>query len=648
MERIPALVEQIKSAADAYYNGDQPIITDEEFDKLTDLLAELDPNHELLKTPGWGVSKAAAHLTKVAHGSFVGGLDQVKIGAVEAGYNFGRGHEDIVKGYICSAKLDGISIVLYYDYDGNFVRALTRHDGEHGLDITQNLQYAEFPHTVPKGIKEVRGEIVISDAKFGLISHEYSNQRNAASGIAMSAYSEPELLQMLDIVVYSITAFYEDVDHEPWMDDYNQVLLALGKAGFKTVKYNIIPAGYLNKFLVENPPSSYRKEDPHLYLLDGVVVASLNLQYDEEMHGTPLVHYKVKYQSTFFETKVTKVHWIVSGYGRVVPTVEFETVNIGGVNVTYASGFNAEFIHSSGIGPGAIIKISRRNEVIPHIEEVVERVEPEIPEFVDNTRTFWDGVHIRIKTKLDPMVIKTLIRDYAPKGLGGMNIAKFVEQGKLDDIEQLNDIIETGPSHPIFNSVEMYDGPLALTQQSFFNMKEMDTTLDYALTTTWTDGLGYATAARIASLVSRDEMIRVLSNNTFVLYMQNEDVDNSVDLQICEHIYKSCNGSVADKIAENREVILKVLKLPFKWVASAVEEPLPDAKYKICLTGKLSKPRGELVNSWIKYGVVEVGIGQAEYLVCDKPSQSSKFKAAEAAGTKIITEEEFRKLIGAE
>ncbi|WBU87676.1 hypothetical protein [Escherichia phage EP_H11] len=647
MEKVAALVEQIKNAANAYYNGDQPIITDEEFDALTEKLAELDPNNPLLTTPGWGVTEAAEHLAKCPHGSFVGGLDQVKIGAVEEGFNFLHGHEE-VKGFVASAKLDGISVVLYYDYDGNFVRGLTRHDGVFGLDITKNLECAEFPRQIPKGIKEVRCEIVIPDDKFERISHEYSNQRNAASGIALAKYSDPALMELLDVVAYSVTAFYEDVDHETWMDDYNQLLLCLSKAGFKVVKYFVLPAGYVNSWLVANPPSKFREDPVCNYLLDGVVLGSMNVDWDENMLGKNTVHYKIKYQSAFYDTTVVKVHWVVSGYGRVVPTVEFETVDMSGVNVTYASGWNAEYIKNAGIGPGAKIKISRRNEVIPHIEEVVEPVTAVIPEFVDGVRTFWDGVHIRIKTKLDPMVIRTIIRDFAPKGLGGVNINKFAEQAKLDDISMLNDIIKTGPSHPVFGMVEMYDGPLQLTRQSFFNMKERPTSMDHMLTCTWTDGLGYATGMRIATAVTRDQMIRVLRNNSFHDMVNDGIQVNTEDYEICKAIYDACMGSVAKKIAENQEVILKVLNLPLNWVASKVEEPLPEGKFKICLTGKLSKPRSELVNSWIKYGVVEVGIGDAEYLVCDKPSQSSKFKAAEAKGTKIVTEDQFRKIIGAE
>jgi NAD-dependent DNA ligase len=78
-------------------------------------------------------------------------------------------------------------------------------------------------------------------------------------------------------------------------------------------------------------------------------------------------------------TTVKDVLWTISKSGFWKPRVEIVPVDLKGVTITYATGFNGKFIHDNGVGPGAKVKITRSGDVIPYITEVTHKVTPKMP-----------------------------------------------------------------------------------------------------------------------------------------------------------------------------------------------------------------------------------------------------------------------------
>ena len=115
---IFTLVTQLNIAKKFYYDG-KPIMTDAQFDQLESKLRELDPTHEYFKTVG----APAVRGTKVKHKIPMGSL--VQVDDVVGIYKWHSTPSDL----IITDKLDGNSVAVYYDENGDFESAVTRGDG---------------------------------------------------------------------------------------------------------------------------------------------------------------------------------------------------------------------------------------------------------------------------------------------------------------------------------------------------------------------------------------------------------------------------------------------------------------------------------------------------------------------------------------
>lgn len=184
MESVSQLAEKLRRASQAYYNGD-PVMTDEQFDALRDRLADMDPDHPFLSETGAPVS--GRHFRKVVHLTPMRSLNKAQdLGQFTAWASRFPEHT----GFVVMPKLDGISVELTYEH-GDLVRAATRGDGFTGEDITENVRRMQ---TIPDGRRPLtdlplvrfRGEIVMPRDVFRRVfaPQGYSNPRNLAAGLA--------------------------------------------------------------------------------------------------------------------------------------------------------------------------------------------------------------------------------------------------------------------------------------------------------------------------------------------------------------------------------------------------------------------------------------------------------------------------------
>ena len=133
------------------------------------------------------------------------------------------------------------------------------------------------------------------------------------------------------------------------------------------------------------------------------------------------------------EAKVVDVIWTPSKDGYLKPRVRIEPIHLGGVQIEYATGFNAAFIKDNNIGIGSIIEIIRSGDVIPHIKKVtVAAEEPKMP-----TVPFkWNDTHVDIMLEnidLDETVREKVVagffRGIGVEGLSSGNIARIISAG---------------------------------------------------------------------------------------------------------------------------------------------------------------------------------------------------------------------------
>ena len=289
------LEAQIGYYASKYYMGEQEI-SDEQFDMLVDRLRILDPNSKVLKT-GWGFE---VNGDKVKHKySHIGSLDKTK------------NYDDIPERFkqqtiYISPKLDGLSAVAYYE-NGQLVKGVTRGNGEYGKDITDKLRII-----VGKSIGDnkftgaVRGELIISDSSWQELNKKYNNlisPRNFAAGI-INRKEIDEDIKYVDLVVYKIVG----QENKPVITTRDEMLQWL-QLNFE----NAIPL-YYYPILNYSSWDTYHEQTFNDfkklgYGLDGLVLTSPNIIYDNNTNGYRFDEVAFKFPAESTTTIVKEIQW---------------------------------------------------------------------------------------------------------------------------------------------------------------------------------------------------------------------------------------------------------------------------------------------------------------------------------------------------
>lgn len=597
-EKIKDLVERIQQAATAYYNTDEPILSDDEFDSLVNELRGLDAKNPILTTPNWGSkdSEIVRHLVERKHSFLVQGLPKEK----STDFNLNA----LPIGSIISSKLDGISAVAYYK-EGILQYVLTRNNGLTGFDITEKLQYSNLPKTISDlSIVWVRGELVLEKGVAQLFGK--SNERNMVAGLANSI-DITEAHKYIKFVAY-------DCD----MGRSIYTLNLLNELSFEVVRHRkISELGEYSK--LENMFDYTNYNTGYPYLVDGVVVDRTN---------QPTV--AVKYPNKKYTTKVVAIHNQISDHGRIIPVIEFEPVNIDGVIIKQCTGHNYEMLKLNNLGVGSVIEITRANEVIPYWSNTIEGINYIEPKMIEDKPTKWQGVHLVIEPNKTRACIYNLIEMKAPKGLAYTRINQIIDYFKLSNISKLEDFLTSFnfDDQQYLDIVKGEFGAFTSHLLEFVRNANVGYTLSEMLQCTVTEGLGKVACDKIQDQYGNDK------------YTLLTDLEM---LQELPDYIQVPTKTVRKGIKDNLELILNVLRYITLKPVKALNK---DHLIAICLTGKLSKPRGKLLEEW-EDKVIEVDISKSDYLITDDPdSGSSKNKKAKKLGIPVLTEADFRVILG--
>lgn len=393
---IHMIYMQLKVARDFYYKG-KPIMTDPEFDELETKLRELDPTHIYFTTVGTTDERGK----KVKHTIPMGSLNQVDEGELNTWM------KKYDSEFIFSDKLDGNSIAIYYGIDGEIEAAVTRGDGVEGLDITRHIrriinskrEERAFPSMITiSSPLVVRCEAIFKKELFEKHVTGYKNPRNYVAGQLNRTLADQTFIDYVDIV-----AFDADLPYNK-----HQLLDTLKRHGFNVVNYS--KQSHIDD--AEIMLNDRKAASP--YELDGIVVDvdNLSIRSAEGFHNlNPNYAVKFKINQNFIDTEVVEVEWNPSKDGYLKPRVQFEPIDLAGVTISFATGFNAKFIQDNNIGPGAIVRVTRSGDVIPYLQEVITPAqEPSLPEDYEDSCVWSDtGVDLILKEKPDESHIKEIV-----------------------------------------------------------------------------------------------------------------------------------------------------------------------------------------------------------------------------------------------
>jgi len=366
---IEDIVNALKVFSSAYYNTGQSIISDADFDILRETLQERDPENEYLKKVGAPIQDQDQERIKIQLPYPMGSLDKIKPEKT----NLDAWLKKYKGPYVLSDKLDGVSLQLYKEKDNQF-KLYTRGDGQVGGDVTHLLKYV-LPKSVKKTLipvgTSIRGEAIISKNNFKLISDKMKNARNATSGVVNSKTVDEQVASLVQFVAYSII-----------FPEYKQTeqMKLLEKWGFNVVNYKVVDE--LNYKQLTDLLKERREKGE--YEVDGIVVVDSSKAY-KTTAGNPdhAFAFKTILSDQYTDATVIRVIWTPSMDGFLKPSIEIYPVELTGVTVKHATAFNAKFVKENKLGPGAVVKLIRSGDVIPHILEVITPAKtaqmPDIP-----------------------------------------------------------------------------------------------------------------------------------------------------------------------------------------------------------------------------------------------------------------------------
>jgi DNA ligase (NAD+) len=420
-----AVLEQLKEeelnkmillSNEAYYNGDAPVMTDNEYDILKEFIEKKFPKNEVIQEVGAPIEKNKATLPYR-----MPSMDKIKpdTGALNSWKSKYKGP------YVISCKLDGVSGM--YSTESNTAKLYTRGNGKVGQDITHLIQHMTFPK-VP-GVA-VRGEFILPKAVFmSKYKDQFANPRNLVSGIVNRQTMDTKIHD-LHFVAYEVI--------KPEMKPSDQMRF-LSENGFETVKNETLTT--ISNDILSETLVKLRKE--YEYEIDGIIVANDAIYKRGEGNPEHAFAFKMVLSDQVAEAKVVDVIWNASKDGYLKPRVRIEPIQLAGVKIEYATGFNAGFIESNKIGIGAIIKLIRSGDVIPHIQEVISPAESaKMPD----VKYMWNSTHVDIileNKEEDSTVLQKNItgffRGIEVDGLSGGNITKIIDAGfdSVPDILQM-------------------------------------------------------------------------------------------------------------------------------------------------------------------------------------------------------------------
>ena len=399
------LDQMIVVTNDAYYNN-TPLLTDNEYDIVKEYIAKKYPSDTIIQQVGAPVGK-----NKVKLPYEMWSMDKIKPDTNELPSWTAK-----YKGpYVLSCKLDGVSGL--YTTEGKEPKLYTRGDGKVGQDISHLLTILKLPTT--KGIV-VRGEFIIPKSVFtSKYADTFANPRNLTSGIVNSKSVDAKAVD-IHFVTYECIV--------PQLKPSEQ-LSKLDKLGFEVVDYKVeknITNELLSSYLVDER-TNYK------YEIDGIIV-SVDKIYPR-ISGNPehAFAFKMVLSDQKAEAKVVDVLWEPSKDGYLKPRVQIEPIQLGGVKITYATGYNAKFIEDNNIGIGAIIELVRSGDVIPKITSIIEPAQqPKMP-----TEAYtWNDTHVDVlidniesnKTVQEKNLV-VFFTEIDVDGLKAGNIKKLMDAG---------------------------------------------------------------------------------------------------------------------------------------------------------------------------------------------------------------------------
>ena len=363
------LVRLLNSASKAYYQEDREIMSNYEYDALSDELKELEERTGtvLADSPSIKVGyEAVDFLPKEDHPSPMLSLDKTK--DREQLRAFIGEHKTLL-----SWKMDGLTIVLTYR-NGELFKAVTRGNGITGEVVTNNARvFTNLPVRIPyTGELTLRGEAIITYSDFEKINAEiedvdarYKNPRNLCSGSVRQLNNRITAARRVRFYAFALVSA-EGVDFE---NSRQKQFEWLSSQGFEVVEYRVVVNGSALDPAMDYFAQAVKSND---FPSDGLVALYDDIAYGDSLGTTakfPRNAYAFKWADETGTTRLISVEWSPSRTGLINPVAIFEPVELEGTTVSRASVHNVSIVKELQLGIGDMIDVYKANMIIPQISK---------------------------------------------------------------------------------------------------------------------------------------------------------------------------------------------------------------------------------------------------------------------------------------
>lgn len=665
---VEELREVLRFHEHRYYIQNDPLISDFEYDSLYKQLEALEIENPDLVVPDSPTQRVAKGLTK----DFPSAPHLVPMLSLDNSYNsedlidFDRRAKELTglkeMEYCVEPKFDGASISLIYEND-QLVRGATRGDGVKGDDITPNIRQIR---TIPLFAKfsdyglqtvEIRGEVLINKDNFKKFNESLTEQglaplanpRNASAGTLRIKDPVEVRRRKLEAFVYHLS-YYTLKQGASDLPSHSQTLEMLWDLGFRSPdKEKKVLKGIESVIDYCKEFENHRDNLP--YEIDGMVIKVNSFELQDKMgmtshHPRWAIAYKFKARQA--TSKLIGVEYQVGRTGNIGPVAKIEPVHIGGVTVKSVSLFNEDVIREKDIRIGDTVLVERAGDVIPYIvkplaelrngDEKPIRFPKHCPScgtelFKSEDEAAWRCININCPAQVLERLIHFASKDAMDiRGLGTAIIEKFYSLGLLTSIPQVYELD--------FEAVSRLEG---FGEKSIDNLR---TAIDHSRKQPL-HRLIYALGIRYVG----ETMAKTLAHAVdHLLDLKNFDEEA---LQNLEDVGPKVAGSVVQFFSnhENIELIkaLESLGLQLKNDKKDFSAGGSLEGQTFLFTGSLVKLKRSEAEELVEEngGKIVSGVSsKLNYLVVGEDAGSKLEKAKKINSVKIISEDQFLRLIG--
>ena len=679
-KRIAFLSQEIRAADALYYQDDNPALTDAEYDALRKELIALEEAHPHLirkDSPTQSVgAKPSGKFGKIKHTVPMLSLDNAFSNEDVADFvarvkRFLSLPGTAELAFTAEPKIDGLSAALRYE-NGRLVSGATRGDGQVGEDVTANLSTLD---TVPKqlsgadwpDIVEIRGEVYIDHADFDTMNaaqlaagkSEYKNPRNAAAGSLRQI--DPSVTASRPLKFFAYT--WGEVS-EPFAETQMEAVAKMAEWGFSVNPQMRRHDG--PKSMVAHYTNILTARAGLGYDIDGVVYKVDDLALQDRLgfvSRAPRWAIAHKFPAEKAITTIDAIDIQVGRTGSLTPVARLQPITVGGVVVSNATLHNADEIERLGVKVGDSVEIQRAGDVIPQVLRVVEAAEGEVFQFPTTCPVCEAPVSADIDEKTGrqdvvrrctnglscpAQAVQSLVHFVSRQvfdidGLGERQIKAFFDKGLIKEpadvftLRARNDEIK----------LESWEGFGETSALKLFDAIDArrDIPFDRVLY-----GLGIRHVGRTNSRLIAQHFISWETFRMAVPELQNPVSDPYMGLIGIDGMGQAALGALAGFFASESNVQI-VDNLTAQLTIQDAESPTSDSPVAgkiVVFTGKLerfsrdeAKARAQSLGAKVSGSVSK----KTDYLVAG-PGAGSKLKKAEAAGVKVLTEDEWLALIG--